>query len=133
MHASKTDITVLLRTLQKEKNDNIVHLKNRMHKRLCILGAMVTQCYSSESLLAAEKFLNSAKCAMKALNRTGPNNFLQVQPHEPSNKHIIRRCSFYSTKKRRKKALVRIAKPTQEEKKEICSALLQRTLLLGRA
>ena len=71
------------RTMQKEKNDNIVHLKNRMHKRLRILGAMVTQCNNSESLLAAEKFLNSAKCAMKALNRTGPNSFLQVQPHEP--------------------------------------------------
>ena len=69
--------------MQKEKNDNIVHLKNRMHKRLRILGAMVTQCNNSESLLAAEKFLNSAKCAMKALNRTGPNSFLQVQPHEP--------------------------------------------------
>lgn len=83
-HASKTDTTVLLRTMQKEKNDNIVHLKNRMHKRLRILGAMVTQCYSSESLLAAEKFLNSAKCAMKALNRTGPNSFLQGSHMNPA-------------------------------------------------
>ena len=81
----------------------------------------MTQCYNSESLLAAEKLLNSAKCAMKALNRTGPNSFLQVQPHKPSNKHIIRQRSFYSTKKRRKKTLVRIAKPTQEEKRDLFS------------
>ena len=91
------------------------------------LGTMVTQCYNSESLLAAEKLLDSAKCAIKAINRTAP--FVQVQPHEPSNKNIVRQCSFYSTKKRRKKALIRIAKPTHEEKKEIRSALLQRTLL----
>ena len=74
----------------------------------------MTQCYNSESLLAAEKLLNSAKCAIKAINRTATISFVQAQPHEPSNKHII-----HSTKKRRRKALVRIAMPTQEEKKEI--------------
>lgn len=98
--ASKTDATVLLRSLQSETNDKILHIKNRMYKRLCVLGAMVTQCYNSESLLAAEKLLNSAKCAIKAINRTAP--FVQVQPHEPSNKNIVRQRSFYSTKKEKK-------------------------------
>ena len=122
----QTDTTVLLHTLQKDTERNLFNVKDRMYKRLRVLGALVTQCNNRETLLAAEKFLNSAKYAIKAMS-TVPNTFLQLQPHGPSNEHIPRQRSFYSTKKRRKTPVV--AKPTNEEKEQICSTLLQRNPL----
>ena len=97
-----------------------------MHKRLRVLVALVTQCDNRESLLAAERLLNSAKGALKAISRTVPNTFLHVRSHEPANKRITSQRSFYCTKKRRRTPLVRIAKPTQQEKEQISSSLLQR-------
>ena len=46
-----------------------------------------------------------------------------LSSHEPSNENIIRQCcSFYSTKKRRRKALVRIVKPnTGREQRDLFS------------
>ena len=45
---------------------------------------------------------------------------------EPATKHIEKQRSFFSTKRKRKKATVRIQKPTPMEKDYICCALLEK-------
>ena len=49
---------------------------------------------------------------------------LPTQKHQPSNKLIEQQRHFFSTKRKRKSAAVRIAKPTLKEKNDICTALL---------
>ena len=44
--------------------------------------------------------------------------------HEPPNKHIQVQRPFYSTKKKRQPLMIKLTKPTEEEKEKICEVLL---------
>lgn len=52
---------------------------------------------------------------------------LSVVINAPANKGLQSQSPFYSTRKRRKKSTVRIAKPTTQQKADICSALLEKS------
>lgn len=49
---------------------------------------------------------------------------LPVPKPEPPNKNIHTQRSFYSTKKKRKPASIKLARPDTKEKKEIIQSLL---------
>ena len=72
----------------------------------------------------------SAWNLIKAREHLGKS--FQSIKNEPSNKLIKPMRPFFSTKKKRKQSTIRIAKPTTQEKKDLCTALLdKRTALYG--
>ena len=79
-------------------------------------------CSSIEALTAVEKHIPAALSVLKAIELQAGGVLRQV-PNVPSNKKMtIQRFQF--TKKKRKSAKVRMAKPSHEEKATIVTSLL---------
>ena len=55
---------------------------------------------------------------------TYPKTTFECTIHEPQNKNLQPQRPFYSTKKKRLPSTIKLAKPTEEEKKKICDALM---------
>ena len=79
----------------------------------------------NESFLheTSRQYLTSALNFIKAQNQV-PQSFVLTKNTPPN--QLIEQRSFFSTKRRRKQATVRIHKPTSKEKDEICLALLDK-------
>ena len=80
-------------------------------------------CNEVEMLLAAEKHVNSATYVIQAM-ATYPRTTFECTTHQPPNKNVKLQRPFYSTKKKRQPSTIKLAKPTEEEKRKICEALL---------
>lgn len=96
--------------------------RSRLLGKLENLSALVMDCSTTEALTAVEKHIAAALSVLKAIELQAGGVLPQV-PNVPSNKKMtIQR--FQSTKKKRKSAKVRLAKPSNEEKATIVTSLL---------
>ena len=115
----------ILNTLQhKERMDhNLSNVRLRLTNKLSILTTQILYCNELDTLLAAEKHINSATHLIQAMT-TYPNTTYECTTPEPPNKNIQPQRPFYSTKKKRATSTIRLAKPTEEEKEKVRDALL---------
>ena len=115
----------LLKNLQNPAIiSTIQELKQNMCTQLLNLAAQLDQVENVDTLTEVMCHINSAKNIIKARQTTeGFSQYLSTT-NDPVNKHIEKQRPFHSTKRKRKKTAVRIAKPTISEKTSICYALL---------
>lgn len=118
---SQMNETVLLENL-KDKIQ-FCELQTYKHQQLSTLAGQLHTISNIETLRDVKTLINSALNLIKA-RETVPT-VLPVPRKEPPNKHIQTQRSFFSTKRKRKPSKVRIAKPTKQEKTDICNALLK--------
>ena len=108
----------LLQTIQDKNVCDIATLRNDLQTSLSGLSWQINMINDIETLRCIRKYINSAANLIK----------LKVNPLVPTNKHpvnihIERQRSFFSTKRKREKPCVRLRKPTDKEKEDICTTL----------
>ena len=106
---------------QKTKLSDIISIKEVLRKQLSALTAQLHLVDDIDTLNDIKTLFTSASNLIDSRQKLA--NFA-AHKIEPVNKRIQRQSSFYSTKRKRQQAAVRIAKPTIEEKDAITTALL---------
>ena len=119
------DYAPLLATLQTDVND-VSNIKNAIIQKLSSLSTEIQQCENLSALSAVESIIKNANNAIKMNFSKSP----QLNPitNEPVNKKMELQRPFHSTKKRTKRPSLRLAKPSQMQKNDICLKLNQSTL-----
>ena len=118
----RTEEAILLKNFEGPTHTPSMY-RDGLHDQLSTLTSYVNTTKDMEVLRDVKALLTSAINLMKA-NVNIPASLPLAKP-EPPNKNIATQRSFYSTKRKRKPAKVRIAKPTREEKNDICKVLLK--------
>ena len=113
----------LLENLRNESKDQIDSLKWQVHTKALGLAAQVHLINNIDVLKSVISYIRSASNLTKMDKEMHTLPLLPSNNTEPSTKHIKPQRPFFSTKRRRK-ATVRIAKPTVQEKEHICKILL---------
>ena len=108
-----------------DSETDIITLKEKLQEKLSILCAHVHQCNSRPALISAKSHVTSAINIIKALSQNTNETKLQCKTTEPSNKNITPKRQFFSTKKKCQRPIVRLSKPSTEEKDKISSSLLK--------
>ena len=95
-------------------------IKDRLLLKVSNIAAHITATADRDMLLDVEKHLNSCVNLFKA--------YQSQKSNEPSNKRILQQRPFYSTKRKRKTAKIRLAKPSFDEKASVTTRLLSSTI-----
>ncbi len=103
----------------KSKIGSTATIKDRLLNKLSSISADVMSISEDDELVMIEKHINSCLSAMKV--------FKSGLTSEPANKKTIRQRNFYSTKRRREMARVRLAKPSLQQKSKTINRLLSAT------
>ena len=116
--------TALLEKLQEKSQlcDTAV-FRREVQTKISVLNGHLNHIEDKETLKGVRSYISSALNLIKARQNLG-KSFI-VGKKQPPNKQIEQQRTFFSTKRKRK-VRVRIKKPTTEEKKEICTALLEK-------
>lgn len=115
----------LLSAVQTDACD-ISTLKQNIMRKLSVLTAQVQLCYSIPALHAIESHIQTA-CKATSISSDLKRCF-STTTNCPANKKITPQRPFYSTKSKRKRPTIRLAKPTQKEKQNICVLLREKKL-----
>lgn len=115
--------TVLLEKLPT-KTCQLTSCKTGIQNQLATLAGYLNTTTNISTLHDVKSLLNSAINLMKAKENI-PAAVLPDAINQPPNKHIATQRPFFSTKRKRKPANTRLAKPTTEEKMDIYKSLLQ--------
>ena len=108
------------------RNKPLLHLCSQVELRSTMVPQRVddaislfadTGAYSKGALLSIERHLN---LCLATISNEKANQVI----HQPSNKSITAQRHLYSTKRKRQKPRLRIAKPTNKEKDSILESLL---------
>lgn len=94
--------------------------RDGIHTQLSTLTGHINQTQDMETLQEVKSLVTAALNIMKAREKA----VLPAAKQEPANKCITTQRPFFSTKRKRSRASVRLAKPTTQEKVDICKALL---------
>ena len=105
---------------------DVSHVKNDIIEKLSSLSTQVQQCDSLSTLSAVESLIKTANNAIKV--NIGDSSQLHPLVNEPTNKKVSLQRPFHSTRKRNKRPSLRLAKPSQIQKNDICVKLNQSTL-----
>ena len=103
--------------------ENLAVFRQEVQTQLSVLNGHLHLIQDTETLIGIKSYISSALNLIKARQNVG-KSFI-VGKKEPPNKLIEQQRSFFSTKRKRKER-VRIKKPTTKERKEICTALLEK-------
>ena len=97
--------------------DDIAALKTRVKERLLQIMEEVDQCSSSTALKQLKKQMTAAANLFASLKGDKEQEVIPLKENEkaPANKNMETQPRFYSTKKRCRKAKVRLARPTYDE------------------
>ena len=98
-----------------------------IQNQLIALAGYLNTITDMSTLHDVKAFITSALNLIKARQNSSVMT-LPVPKHQPPNKRIPIQRPFFSTKRKRNRANIRLAKPTIEEKVDICKALLNGTL-----
>ena len=98
-----------------------------IQNQLIALAGYLNTITDMSTLHDVKAFITSALNLIKARQNSSVMT-LPVPKHQPPNKRIPIQRPFFSTKRKRNRANIRLAKPTIEEKVDICKALLSGTL-----
>ena len=109
-----------LENLYNKEYSDLDTIKKRVMDRISIMSGKISKCCSIDNLLSAEKLVMSASCTLDAQFPTRGKTL----PPIPPNKTIMKQQPFYSTVKRKRKATIRLAKPSREDKINISQILL---------
>ena len=107
---------VALTALKSGKQNDSFELKQRLQSQLAGLGIHIERCNDFNILLSAQAHIDSALTIIKGKE-------LKL-PSIPANKKVVPQRSFYSTKKRSRRPLMHIAKPSFEERQALSQHLL---------
>ena len=101
--------------------------KKRLQSKLALLSTLIDEETCTSTLTAAETHITSALSTMKALH---VKDLVQLTPtnKHPSNTAVSLQRQFHSTKRKSKPTSVRIAKPTNEQKRMICVTLFSASM-----
>lgn len=120
------DETTLLKCLQDPKQSSKLKVcKDGIQDQIATLTSYLNTTTDMDTLHEVKTLITSAINLIKAKAST-PAVVLPTAKDQPANKNITVQRSFFSTKRKKKPANVRLAKPTAEEKKNICKTLLDR-------
>ena len=120
-----SDTDVILHEVQQQNIlSSAEHIKEKLQKKLSMITAQLHLCTNIEALESTDTHLNSILGIMKVFeNGTSLTEGMVHKHNGPANKHIIKQRPFFSTKRKRKLAAIRLAKPTISEKEMICREL----------
>ena len=125
-----TEEGLLLETLQdKTMLANIATVRKDVQRAISSLSGYLQKIDNIGTLKEIRSYITSAINLIRA-RQSIPQTFPATKT-EPATKHVEKQRPFFSTKRKRKKAAVRLQKPTAKEKDYICTALLQKTSLYG--
>ena len=94
------------------------------------ISACIVKTEDRVTLQSIESHLNSAISIFQALQV--PQQSIVLNHNHPHNKDIPKQRSFFSTKKRKPKAQIRLAKPDKAKKEQICKLLKTNDLYNGK-
>lgn len=114
-NGTQSQLLNLITTSQTIEGHTI--LRNRLLTKLSNLRSCVTETNDKESFIALNRQLDICLSLFGTARK--PN-----KSDEPVNKHIKIQRSFYTTKRKRQTANIRIAKPSREQRSEITSHLM---------
>ena len=117
---------VLISTLQSDGQCDLSQLKQKVMRRLSALTTQIHLCNSIPALSAIDSHLVSACNAAKIIDTSETSNkskAFSTSTNNPANKKITPQRPFYSTKSKTKRPTIRLAKPTQKEKEDLCTLL----------
>ena len=122
------DQVVLLQALQQKKPSEEVVIE-RVLKRLSTLANEISKCSNIDTLIALENHIIAA-CSVCRVDCTSTKTFNSKGNKYiiPPNTKIVPQRPFTSTKSKQRQPKIKLAKPTQEQKQSIFSALLSQTL-----
>ena len=120
----KPDDQSLLENLKNGLNDDMDSLRNQVQSEVLALAAHVHLINNIDVLKCIRSNIRSATNLIKTDKAMSKPHPLPLNNKEPSTKHIKPQRPFFSTKRKKMKATVRLAKPTVQEKYHICSILL---------
>lgn len=113
---SRQGLKLLSSVQNKSKMGSSQQIKNRLLSKVSSISADINTCTDDALVLALEKHLNSCINIIK-IYKSG-------QRAEPANKSIQLQRNFHSTKRKRERAKVRLAKPSFLHKARIANQLL---------
>ena len=108
-------------TVNSHLQSSISSCREGIQKQLATLGGYVSQADDIETLQEIKSLITAALNISK-VNRCKAT--LPLPSNEPANKNIAVQRPFFSTKRKRKPANVRLPKPTTKEKEGICEILV---------
>ena len=113
----------LLQAAQKREGPtDMTHLKSKVLQMLSGIVTQVRLCNDVDGLLHAQKHIQIASNACKAISSSSSTKMCTMQrfqergSSEPANKKIIQQRPFKSTKMKTKPPTIKLAKPTQKDK-----------------
>ena len=122
------ETSLLLKLQEKTQLSDIAVLRKEVQTQLSGLAGQLHLVQDTETLKDVRSYITSAMNLLKA--RKHLENSFPITKKEPANKLIAQKRCFFSTKRKRKQARLRIMKPTAKEKDDICTALLDNHISL---
>ena len=117
VHNRTTELTQLHEAVKSDfAGSDVMEIREQVITKLQRITTLIEQCTDKETLQVVNGQLNTTIGLVKCHSKQYKPVLPQINNCEPSNKTIKPQRPFFSTRKRRKTATIRVAKPTTLEK-----------------